>query len=90
MLQATQLCPICSKSVEPSARYPQYLCRECASKARSKDGRALIFSNAYLSGGFAAKYADTGETYPGHECYIDDIHCYADEARLGGIVIQPI
>ena len=90
MTQNTQSCPICSRPVEPSARYPRYLCEVCASKAKSKDGRPLKFSNADLSGGFIAQYADTGYPYPGHECYIDEIPCYADEARFGGIVIQPL
>ena len=90
MEQDTQFCPICSKSVESSARYPRYLCGECASKAKSKDGRLLKFFNADLSGGFIAQYADTGTSYPGHECYIDEIPCFADEARFGGIVIQPL
>jgi len=71
-------------------RYPRYLCEECASKAKSKDGRLLNFFNADLSGGFIAQYADTGHPYLGHECYIDEILCYADEARFGGIVIQPL
>ncbi len=83
-----QTCPICQQSVEPSARYPRYLCNDCSSRAKSKDGRALNFSNESFSGGFIARYADTGETYPSHTCYIDGIECYADEHYFGGIVIQ--
>jgi hypothetical protein len=37
-----------------------------------------------------AWYADTEEPYPSHECYIDGIHCYADEAHMGGIVIRVV
>ena len=87
-MESTQLCPICSTAVEPSSRYPRYVCRNCASRVKSKDGRPLAFFNESLSGGFAAKYIDTEESYPGHECYIDGIECDADEARFGGIVIQ--
>jgi hypothetical protein len=43
-----------------------------------------------FSGGFAAKYADTGEEYPSHVCFIEGAKCYADEARLGGIRIQAV
>lgn len=83
-----QHCPICSKPVEPSERYPRYVCQECASRASSHEGRALEFHNVSFSGGFAAKYADSGKEYLSHDCYIDGIKCYADEARFGGIVIQ--
>ena len=90
MPETEQHCPICQKLVEPSQRYPRYLCLECASRARSKDGRPLKFSNIDMTGGFIAAYADTGETYPSHECYVDGIECHADEHRFGGIVIQPV
>lgn len=86
----SQFCPICAAPVTPSERYPRYVCRECAAKAQSKDGRPLKFMNEGLSGGFIAQYADTGKKYPRHECYVAGIKCYADEARLGGIVIQVI
>ena len=88
-MDSVQLCPICSTSVETYSRYPRHVCRNCAARAKSKDGRLLAFFNESLSGGFAARYKETGEDYPaGHECYIDGIRCYADEARFGGIVIQ--
>ena len=90
MSQDQQHCPICHRSIQPFARYPRYLCPECASRATSKDGRPLKFSNIDLTGGFIAEYADTGESYPSHECYVDGIPCYADEGRFGGIVIQPV
>jgi hypothetical protein len=89
MQPAMQHCPICQKTVQPSERYPRYLCAVCAAKARSKDGRALIFSNESISGGYLAYYADTHESYPSHECFVDGIRCHADEHYYGGIVIQP-
>lgn len=88
--ESQQYCPICHTSVQLSERYPRSLCAECASRAKSKEGRLLKFSNIDLSGGFLAQYADTGESYPNHECYVDGIPCYADEHRFGGIVIQTI
>lgn len=42
-----------------------------------------------MSGGFEAIVADTKEEYPSHICYIEGVECWADEARFGGIVIQP-
>lgn len=83
-----QYCPICSKSVEPNLRYPRYVCSECADKALSKDGRILTFFNLSIGGGFGAQYTDTGEEYSSHDCYIDGVKCFADEARFGGIVIE--
>jgi hypothetical protein len=56
----------------------------------SPDGRPLTFGNESMSGGFVAHYADGGAPYASHECLIDGIRCYADEARFGGIVIQVV
>lgn len=85
-----QECPICGTQVEPSPRYPRYVCARCAARACSRDGRPLQLGNAGLSGGFVARFADTGEEHPGHACYIDGVACRADEARFGGIVIQVV
>lgn len=85
-----QPCPICRAEVPEYSRYPRYLCRACADRAQSADGRALVFCNATASGGFVARYADTGEDYPSHECFVDGVRCHADEAHLGGIVIEAV
>jgi len=90
MSQTQQTCPICHTSVPAFARYPRYLCMECASRAKSMDGRSLKFSNIDMTGGFIVEYADTGEPYDSHECYVDGIQCHADEGHFGGIVIQPV
>ena len=42
-----------------------------------------------MSGGFAAIVADTKAEHPSHICYIEGVECWADEARFGGIVVQP-
>ena len=57
--------------------------------AADENGRRLSFTNVALSGGFAALYGDTHEERASHVCYINGIKCWADEARFGGIVIQP-
>jgi hypothetical protein len=49
-----------------------------------------VFSNVSLSGGFVARYADTGEARESHVCFIDGVKCWADEARFGGIIIRPV
>lgn len=50
----------------------------------------LVFYNTDLSGGHAATYADTGETYDSHECFVHGIRCLAEEHHFGGIVIQRV
>jgi hypothetical protein len=50
----------------------------------------LVFSNETFSGGFIAQYADTGEARDSHVCFVDGVECWADEARFGGIIIQPV
>lgn len=89
MAGQSQLCPICSAVVIRSERYSKYVCADCCRRASDEDGRLLVFSNLSISGGFAAHYRDTHEVRSSHVCYIDGIECWADEAHIGGIVIQP-
>lgn len=49
-----------------------------------------MFYNESLSGGYLANYADTNERYNSHECFIAGVRCRADEAYLGGIVIEVV
>ena len=84
----TQGCPICSGKITPSDRYPKQVCGICGSRASDAGGRLLKFGNDSLSGGFTAHYADTGENYDDHMCYIDGIECSAEEHYFGGIVIS--
>ncbi len=86
-----QYCPVCSAGVTPFERYPRYLCPSCAEKVTSADGRRLEFDNVNPMGtGFVGRYADTGEPYPGHECFVGSFRCHAEEARFGGIVVQVV
>ena len=64
------------------------LCVDCQKRACAKNGRPLEFFNPDFLGGLAGRYADTHETYPGVDCYIDGIPCRAEEGRFGGVVIQ--
>lgn len=91
MTDQTTHCPICGAEMPFSQRCPRAVCQSCARRAASPDGRPLRFGNVALSGGFAAHYADTGEPYPGsHDCLIDGVRCHADEAHMGGIVIEVV
>jgi hypothetical protein len=86
-------CPVCGTEQPAVPRYPDYLCRACVARASTAEERRLVLVNTGPSGGFAARYADTGELCEEvtitHVVYVDDIRCRADEARLGGIVVQP-
>ena len=87
---SSQLCPICGNAQRPFPRYPRYLCQACAAEAVDEAGRRLEFCNESIGGGFQAMIAATGEIRDSHVCFIRGVRCWADEARLGGIVIQPM
>ncbi len=88
-MKTKQFCPICKMEVQPSTRYPHYLCSSCARSPVDEDGKELEFFNDSISGGFIARYKDTKGIRDSHICFIQGIKCRADEAHLGGIVIQP-
>lgn len=85
-----QFCPVCGRAVQVNMRYRRYVCGACAGRAKAADGRPPVFYNIDAWGGYDARYADTDEPYPSHECFIDGITCRAGEARFGGIVIQAV
>jgi hypothetical protein len=89
----TVTCPVCGLEQPALPRYPGYLCRDCVSRAATRDGRRLSLVNTSAAGGFAARYADSGELAEEETVtrvvYVDGIRCRADESRLGGIVVQP-
>jgi len=81
-------CPTCSAPVACWERYPSRLCIVCVLEAVDEQGRSLRFSNAAFSGGFLAMLAD-GTPYDSHVCWVRNTRCWADEARFGGIVLEP-
>jgi len=85
-----QCCPICSKDVRPSLRYANYVCSECVPKATDENGQLVGFVNEDISGGCVGVYIGSQQLYSKTECFINGIKCKAQEARFGGIVIQPI
>lgn len=85
----SQECPICRAHVEESPRYPRYICDSCAERVTDAEGRRLKLFQTGPFGGYAAAYADNSETYDSNEVYVNGVACWAEEARFGGIVIQP-
>jgi len=90
----TKPCPICGQTIPVLVRYPDHICRTCADRAASAEGRPLEFYNETVLGGILAFYADTGKPYhPGEvhiPCFVDGVPCVAEEARFGGIVVQVV
>ena len=86
---SSQRCPICGTGQREDARYPNHLCGDCVCRAVDEHGRSLTFGNVGVGGGFVASYAITGERRDSHICFVDGVTCWADEARFGGIVVQP-
>ena len=88
MRENAYCCPICRTSLDFYSRYPNYVCSRCVEKATDESGRALSFFNEGSGGGFVAVYTDTNEPRNTHTCYIDGQRCHADEAYMGGIVVE--
>ena len=79
-------CPICDKNMIYLERYPKMICQECIELAVNENGESIKFYNIDHTGGFISIVNDIkGEE---HECYINNIKCYAGEARFGGIVLE--
>ena len=86
----SQACPICNTGQPASSRYPHYVCAECVDLAEDENGRSLRFSNTGFAGGCIAYFSDTMEERAAADCFIRGVRCEAEEARFGGIVIQPM
>lgn len=88
-----QACCLCGctmgRLLEARERHPERLCQVCAVDATDEHGRRLRFGNVDASGGFRSWYADNGEQYGRHQCFVAGAEYRADEARFGGIVIVP-
>ena len=86
-----QLCPICGTEVSPFPRYPNYVCRHCIKNhgMLSAEGEHVEFFNVDFSGGCYGVYKGTERRYESRICYVKGVKCFADEARFGGIVVQP-
>ena len=91
-----QWCSNCGQEVLYQARYPKYICKECAAKDKfNKRGHLLEFSNVGFSGGLKITWKDShgdmigeDDTQSSWDCIIDGKLFYAQEAKFGGIVIQ--
>jgi hypothetical protein len=93
--KSSQTCPHCGKKVMEYARYPHYICAECAALEKlDEKGQRLEFYNTSVSGGFEVHYfvgekliQKTDDEFE-KICFIEGKKYLATEARFGGIVIE--
>ncbi|MEK7201635.1 MAG: hypothetical protein AAB737_03310 [Patescibacteria group bacterium] len=70
----SQLCTLCRNAVQPSERYPSYLCGRCAALAVDAEGKKPWEGVQYWEG----------------SCFVDAIPCWREEAHLGGTVVRTV
>ena len=94
MSDITKNCPICLQNLKFNmSRYPNYICEQCCAKEiRDSNGYLVTFENESLTGGFISLHNINGTIVQKKEniCWIDNIKCYANEMRFGGIIIEKI
>ena len=83
----SQVCPVCSNEVEPSVRYPRYLCNTCARQATGPDGRQVEFFDEPV---FRGRFVDADEDYHSTIVSVQGVRCRATPAHFGGIVVVPV
>ena len=85
-----QSCPICSLPMTVIDRYPNRICSSHYGECRDMDGNIVTFENEDLEGGFVSCHVVNGKIEKRSEgyCLVRGQRCYAEEMRLGGIVIQ--
>lgn len=84
----TQRCPVCGAPRAFRERYPRSLCAACVRRAVDERGRPLDFFNEDGGGGLTVVVRSTGERRESPLCWVDGVRCRAEEARMGGVVVQ--
>jgi|GEM_PF-969246 len=89
-----QPCPVCGTRLRSNPRYPRHVCGWCAAWVTDAAGRAVSLSNTSLLGtGLTAHHADGTLAPPdvlAGRVWIRGVEHRAQEARFGGIVVQPV
>ena len=85
-------CPICKISMPLSERYPNSICGEHYDECIDSRGNRVTFENEDEFGGFASYHTVENKIVKRNDgtCFVRGITCYAEEARMGGIVIQVV
>ena len=69
-----QYCPRCRSLIFKNSRYPKYLCGDCMELIVDNNGKKVEFTKP--------------EEYDSTVYYLDGVAYFAEEAHMGGIVIQ--
>jgi hypothetical protein len=86
-------CPICDGSLENfNPRYPKAICEDCSMNLKDEEGFDVSYFNSEMFGGFMSVHVVNGTKVEKQDqtCYCNGIKCYAEESRMGGIVIQTV
>jgi hypothetical protein len=87
----TTYCSNCGRKKGFDQRYPKSICHNCSLKLTDLNGRRVEFFNSQTTRSHCQGYyfgTEQKEMYDSELCYINGKEFYAEEARLGGIVIQ--
>lgn len=88
-LPTRQYCPICSRYVKVSTRYPNYVCAKCKELAVDKNGQKVAYQNTSIDGhGCEGIVVETKEI-TSNTCFIKGYKIRVEEAYLGGVVFLP-
>ncbi len=88
-----QHCPLCGTLLRENPRYPRHVCGWCAQDVTDEEGRPVVLANATITGGYTAQRPDgspaSADVLAGR-VWIDGVALRAQEARFGGVVVQPL
>lgn len=87
---STQVCPVCGNKVIDNPRYPTYVCSTCMANAENEQQQKVQFFNEDMGVGCIGFIRGTQIPYESNICFINGVKCIAQEAYMGGIVIQPV
>ena len=88
MDKKSKKCPICKNDMLLFNRYPNRICNKCSELTVTEEKKNIYFGNIDIYGGFMSIV--DGNIGDIHECYVNDIKCYAEEGRFGGIIISKV
>ena len=88
MKTLTIQCPICNDTTITIPRYPNKICYGCSLLTITDKGEKIQFFNKNHGGGFKSIVNNIEGDI--HDCFVNNIPCYAEEYRYGGIIISKV
>ncbi|WP_293302504.1 hypothetical protein [Pedobacter sp. UBA4863] len=84
-----QYCPICSRYVKASTRYPNYICLNCQELAVDDNEQKVAYHNTTDDGHGCEGIVIATKEKTSNTCFIKGVKVKVEEAYLGGIVFLP-